>query len=240
MKKIVLVLMAMLVSLSFAQTWEAQTLPGDISLGVFNSIQFIDSNTGWIAGRDGFTKGVILHTIDGNTWNTQFAIVSDDLLYFEKLFMFENNTGWVVVTKDYGYYDSALLKTSDGGDTWTEVVPNTSGYDIKDLFFLNENIGWLYYSKSITEDFETTYHYILEKTSDGGATWEIAFDNTDEEFSGAYEFQMFFSDASNGWSVRQDYYDEKSVWKTTDGGSTWSKVSFTLESEDQISNLFFS
>jgi hypothetical protein len=50
---------------------------------------------------------------------------------------------------------------------------------------------------------------------------------------------MFFSDANNGWSVRQGWYDEKSVWKTTDGGSTWSQVAFTLEPEDQISNLFF-
>ncbi len=54
--------------------WER--LPGDGSTTDFESVFFIDANTGWIAAED----GKILHTTDGgSSWQAQTVATSRDL-----------------------------------------------------------------------------------------------------------------------------------------------------------------
>lgn len=108
-------------------------------------LDFLDENLGYIA-----LSYSVLKTTDGGETFTE-SILPDDNLFLSMSFPTEN-TGFV------GGFLGRLYKTSDGGQTWTEHVDSTRYYPVTDLFFLNEDIGYM----------SAGYLY---QTNDGGETW---------------------------------------------------------------------
>jgi photosystem II stability/assembly factor-like uncharacterized protein len=85
-------------------------LPGNAS-----SADFIDANHGWVT--DG---SVIYMTSDGGQHWTKIFTVTNNTPKFQQLDFVSSDVGLAV-----GYMDSGamlLLKTMDGGHTWTEVA----------------------------------------------------------------------------------------------------------------------
>lgn len=79
-------------------------------------------------------------------------------------------------------------------------IPTTD--DLHDLFFLNEELGWVY-----------TYGTgKVLKTEDGGATWQII-----AQLAEGYYEQMQFLDKEMGWICGAN----GALLKTEDGGRTW-------------------
>jgi photosystem II stability/assembly factor-like uncharacterized protein len=83
-----------------------------------------------------------------------------------------------------GYYASSqgVLKTSDGGHTWSSVYPGTSGY-LNVIKFVSATIG--YYKSD----------YAVYKTTDGGQTWTTSC----KLVNGDVIIGMFFFDSTTGW-----------------------------------------
>jgi len=94
-----------------------------------------------------------------------------------------------------------ILKTTDGGYTWTtSAVPNVSPWSgVGGVFFLNENTGYIRISDGK-----------LWTTSDGGGTWRGIAGTT---LAGGIRF----ADPELGWS-----FDGQHLSYTTDGGRTWT------------------
>ena len=90
------------------------------------------------------------------------------------------------------------VATADGGRTWTPVaVPEVA----ISLFFLDERTGWLVAPNGIWS------------TDDFGQKWTRL-----KPAPGA--LRVYFRDRKQGWAVGAN----KSVWKTADGGATWTAV----------------
>jgi photosystem II stability/assembly factor-like uncharacterized protein len=104
-----------------------------------------------------------------------------------------------------GSWGGSVLRTADGGETWTEIELGVEN-DVDGLHFMDVSNGVI--------GGEDAY---LAKTTDGGATWtEMTL--ADET---ADVVDVYFASSSDGWALASNY-DSARFYSTTDGGSTWS------------------
>ena len=191
-------------------TWQKQGEELDRTL---NNVVFLDKDTGWIVGE----RGVILHTTDGGaTWNSQVPkLFEREDIEAELENPPPNLYGVFFTDKDHGWacgIDGTLIKTGDGGATWSLLPPVTQNtlYTV----FIKFGKGWVVGDKGA---------YLMSE--DGGATWQLQ----QEVIKSKQAFRdIFFSSPTNGWAVG----GAGSVIHTTDGGKTWtfcSGLSYAME-----------
>jgi photosystem II stability/assembly factor-like uncharacterized protein len=123
-----------------------------------------------------------------------------------------------------------LLKTVNGGTTWTSV---NTGYNGSwwSIYFINESIGMVGGYNGIS------------RTTDGGTTWTytnlLTASGLDPGTDYFHIYSIHFVDASNGWAVGTNGI----ILKTVDGGATWTKRSYkndpTPVSDVVLYSVFF-
>ena len=102
------------------------SIPSPISTSL-NDISFTSTNNGLIVGN----SGAIYKTSDGGlNWQLRISGTTNRLVAFQNI---NNQTA-------YACGSVTLLKTIDGGETWRSL---NSIADANNLFFINENLGWL-------------------------------------------------------------------------------------------------
>ena len=162
------------------------------------SVYFIDQNTGWISGSNGYTA----NSIDGgNSWNELTSGVTESLY---SIFFINSSVGWAAGFKDE---IGIIIKTKDGGESWYKVNhPQT--LSLHSIQFINENIGWSCGSQVENSEERGVILY----TNDGGENWTEQY--VCEQFSVLYS--LFFIDEFTGWAVGYDGI----IVKTTNAGGT--------------------
>lgn len=100
-----------------------------------------------------------------------------------------------------------IIKTADGGATWTS-LNSTVNFYLKKIQFVNANIGYVIGG-------DNTGSYLL-KTINSGQTWSVINLNTAEKGSPA---GMFFKNENEGYINGNKFFI-----KTTNGGLTWTTV----------------
>jgi photosystem II stability/assembly factor-like uncharacterized protein len=183
-----------------AQTWESIETPVSTNL-ILQDISFP-------AGQDliGFTggtnvtyngKGKILKTEDGGEsweviWESEVNGTGVTSIYFHSTL-----TGFA------GTMAGNLMKTTDGGTTWTstDIDGAQDQGELTDLEFFDTNNG------ALISQWNGIY-----VTSDGGDTWTVASTNY---FGGQ---DLAYADASTLFAVG----GEQMIYKSTDGGATWT------------------
>jgi photosystem II stability/assembly factor-like uncharacterized protein len=146
--------------------------------------------------------------------------------------MLSASRGWA-----YGPY-----RTIDGGDHWTNVAPPTipnesAGGETE--FFLDANHAWV--AKAAGSPKATADHVVVFSTSDAGTTWQqsaplritpAASTDVIWEASGDVKW-ICFIDAQNGVlliasgpaSIMAPLWNVEALYRTSDGGLQWSRVS---------------
>lgn len=108
-----------------------------------------------------------------------------------------------------------LMKTADGGRTWTTVKHLDRSYWVQCLSFVTPEDGWILAARN---PFTNRQQNEVMHTSDGGATWQ----ETPLEYDTAGDIsnfvQMTFVNAKDGWILARD-----GIQRTRDGGRTWQK-----------------
>ena len=179
---------------------------GDLNL---RALFFLDARTGWAAG----SNGAIFRTADGENWELMHAETG---LNLSSVSFVDAQNGWAVGRLKQ---DGLLLRTEDGGATWTRQLLQTEG-KAQFVFFVNERTGW------VASEFETVF-----RTDDGGEEWTTLHSG----FSRANMFnEVFFIDEEYGWVAGTG----GQILKTRDGGKNWSDVSSATE-QDMNDLIFF-
>lgn len=156
----------------------------------------------------GGDAGTIIQSLDdGATWQVIHYAASQEIL--QRIHFPTENTGFAVggsITSGNQFGD--ILKTTDGGITWTKLAFDP-GYRVYSVFFMNENVGYIGVQGPTG----------VYKTTDGGQNWVPLNTNTGVASSIIYDIKFF--DENLGFAM----YSGGQVARTTDGGSTWSPIS---------------
>ncbi|WLD58910.1 YCF48-related protein [Salinispirillum sp. LH 10-3-1] len=141
----------------------------------FLSMSIVDQNNAWLVGMDveSDTGHSYYETTDGGTnWQTgktgSYELAGLVAHSFDRVEFIDTSVGYVSS-------GSTVMKTIDGGLEWVRVF-QLNDMDIKDMTFLNADIGWLVGSgRGGANDLGKIYF-----TSDGGESWtleHISYDN---------------------------------------------------------------
>lgn len=193
MKKSLLFLTIMIISCTslLAQIEDGWSEAGNAAYNSnLKSVVFTSDLKGFAVG----TGGSFLKTTDGGlSWvafNTGFN------LSFNRVVFIDEMTGYIVGNLKQ-YDDGRLLKTSDGGNTWTLLYSNSAGFN--NIFFNASGFGCII-------GYERFY-----KTTDFGQNWKLV------KIDGAYDmYGVHFIDNTTGFIAANG-----GAYKTADGGESW-------------------
>lgn len=147
------------------------------------NLHFLNENLGYFA-----KSYSVLKTTDGGQSFSEFMFPNDNL--FLSIYFPTENTGFV------GGFGGRLYRTTNGGQSWIRLGDTSNYYPIIDMFFVNENIGYMCSDK-------------LYQTNDSGKTWvEISFIHNGTS-------SIWFTDELNGYVVG----GEGDIFKTVNAGA---------------------
>ena len=189
-------------------------------------VSFTDANTGTAVGD----YGRIVRTTDGGAaWTSQPPSTGATLYDIS----FSNENEGIIVGGSG--LSGVVLRTTDAGATWSS--QSTTGGALSDISMANADtgvaVGDYYDCSGCDAGFPPTYHGVILRTIDGGATW------TTQSSPRLLLRCLWLMDSNNGIVFGQgDSYavDELVVLRTQDGGATWTSQPFAFS----ISDVWFS
>ncbi len=174
----------------------------------------LDANFAWVVGStDGTTDGLYVSTDGGSTWDKRpvpYGLGTRQATGFEFV---DHDHAFVAVTTGQIAYTVAVMRSSDGGHTWTQsVVLQDHGFDSIDFQMVDNQHGWL-----LVVDSRVVYW--LWRTTDGGVTWTPLVDTANQANAPA---RIDFVSDLEGWGMPTNW---QGLAHTLDGGKTWTRVS---------------
>ncbi|HLV46293.1 MAG TPA: YCF48-related protein [Flavobacterium sp.] len=172
-------------------------------------VDFITPQLGFIAKHE---ENKIYRTTDGGNSFTALdlpAVSNGTYSYLTEIRFIDPYTGFVArsLTTDHETTVSEILKTTDGGNTWTVVnsadLQNVTVWEKKDkIQFVNNSQGFAIVGKGI-----------LKTTQDGGTTWtEFPLPVTTVPAT-----DMYFVNNACGYLAL-----DGNIYRTDDAGQTWN------------------
>ncbi|HEY4004121.1 MAG TPA: YCF48-related protein [Pseudonocardia sp.] len=173
----------MMRTLDGAATWEAWDMAPHATLLIDN--YFTDVDHGWVVGGKATVpnpgredvRAVVLRTEDGGrTWVDRAAPLAAQLPLGEwgwKIHFIDDRVGYVALES---FERGAILKTTDGGDSWTRIdIDDPQGnVNLEGVGFLDESTGWVGgWGVAFVGDDQAGFS---SSTTDGGKTWRDAND----------------------------------------------------------------
>jgi len=169
-----------------------------------NTVYFLDSKRGWVAGDDGFLS----RTDDGGqTWARQMVGAKDAI----------NDISFRSKEEGYLLAGNTIFVSHDSGNRWSEArrfLPselNGATAELYSVRFSSKKKGWVVGSISKNERIVDS---ILVYTDDAGLSWQRQRVPTRFEL-----IHLDFSDDKHGWIVGAD----GTILYTFDGGHSWNK-----------------
>jgi photosystem II stability/assembly factor-like uncharacterized protein len=183
------------ITLSGQGQWESL----NESVGNTRTFDFINKDTGWIAG----SKGIIQTRDGGDSWK----FINDDTDW-SKLDFYNDSTGWAIRNESMFH---KILKTLDGGQTW--LPQDSMTFKLNNIFAATEQIIYVDGEKLI-------------KTMDGGESWSDRTPSPHFDAFAAYfhnaDTGFVFTDSSRSYLGQVAY--ENTFFRTFDGGEAWDTI----------------
>lgn len=191
--------------------------------------QMLNPLDGW-----GVTLAQIALTNDGGLhWYNVTPPDMTEAGYGVQYFVLDVNHAWVQIPDSNNFPNSGFLyRTADGGVKWTKSTTPFSGGD---LDFLDETDGWMLADLGVGAGSNAVAVY---QTTDGGANWAMVYTNDPNQAvagdslplgglkSGIAALNMQTAFVSGVIYADDTIY----LYRTEDGGHTWSEVNPPLPS----------
>ncbi|MHC2585360.1 ferritin-like domain-containing protein [Bradyrhizobium diazoefficiens] len=200
-------------------------VPQHSTPGVYlRSVAFANANVGWV-GTLTRSRRLLRTTNGGTTWsvvtplppNAPVAVCG--LSVVSELVVYASGTNRPSDVP-------AMMKTVDGGATWTAWDMSAHASILIDTYFTDALHGWVVGGKT-DEAAPTTRDKVkpvILETTDGGATWTNRLAGQEAEFPfGEWGWKIFFVNSQLGF-VSLENFDAAAVARTTDGGRTWIRM----------------
>ncbi|MFC1569036.1 CARDB domain-containing protein [bacterium] len=190
--------------------------PGEYYLGVIVDAKdaIVESNEN---NNTGFadTPNVIISEKSTGLWEVQQSGTGNRLYYVAAVSSLE---AWAVG------FNGIILRTIDGGDSWTDVWHNNESTHFFGVDALDANTAFV---TGYTGDYiEGTNVSVIYKTTDGGSSWTKV-----HEHANAWMNHVKMLDVVNGMAIGDPF---QGIWKivhTTDEGNSWQQIPNTPAAE---------
>ena len=158
-------------------------------------VHFTADRTGFVVGFDGKIFGT---KDDGQFWT---LLESAFVPLYDVSFADDKNG---VAVGGAGYKQGYIMRTNDGGDTWSL---ETIGRELRTIIFINDTMGFI------------GGYGVVMKTEDAGATWDTTDARGDFFVSIDYSKPIgLYAAGSNGSVIRSQ--DKGETWTTQINGNT--------------------
>jgi photosystem II stability/assembly factor-like uncharacterized protein len=220
---------------------ESTPLPAEIAAPIVDSpsiiaINMLDEVNGW-----GVTETQVIRTNDGGvTWYDVTPAGLAEVGYGVSTDFFDVSHAWVQFPDPDNFPNGGTIyRTSDGGITWSS---NSTPFSDGHIAFVDANNGWIMADLGAGAGSNAVSVF---QTTNGGTTWTRTFTN-DPNLDGAgdtlplsgIKYAITPINMQTAW-ISGVVYAPGSVYlfRTDDGGKTWSQVDLTLSPEGQLGDL---
>jgi photosystem II stability/assembly factor-like uncharacterized protein len=180
----------------------------------FRSIEFSSPKRGFAGSLSPSVK-TLMKTLDGgNTWTDLTAFITGTNKGVCGICCVDTNITYAVgVWSAPGF----VLKTTDGGISWTQT--NMSGYASRlvDVHFISKNTGFAAGQSNVTAE-----GALILKTTDGGTSWTKVYTSN---HAGEYVWKIQNLDDMNmfGSISTAGTYTAQRILKSMNGGASWTE-----------------
>ncbi len=212
-------------------TWEIIRVPQAEKLD-FRDIEAFSANVAYILSIGNGEDSRIYKTTDGGqTWKLQFKN-TDAKAFFDAIAFWDEQHGMAMSDPVDGRF--VLIRTDDGGATWTPVPPaqippaikGEGGFAASGTCLVTNGKSNVWFASGGAT---TTRIY---RSTDRGNTWSVHETPILAGIESAGIFSIGFRDSKNGLIVGGDYRQPNDVGKTLaatkDGGQTWQLLANQL------------
>jgi len=204
--------------------WEISKSTYDFDINP-RDMYFVNENIGFVVGYNG---DIYKSTDSGTTWR---KLNSGTTLHLHSVYFIDENVGFASSHAMSGCLDadcdkgSVLLKTTNGGDTWTKTF-FPEYIRILSLKFFDPLNGIAIIHKPDIPNSRDEYVAI---TSDGGSNWNLL----DLDIK-RYSSSLYFVD-----NIAFVAGENNQIFKSSDHGQTWQTISTIIESNYDVRNIYF-
>ncbi len=177
--------------------------------GGINGDLFVNSLIGYCFGKSGQNYKFYKTTDGGLTWTSiyDWGVVTN-YIYFTRMRFFDESNGFI-------YFQDKFLKTSDGGLSWTSIQVSPSAFGFEDIFFLNQNVGWIILTEEVQPGVYTKVQ--VYKTNNGGLSWNLM---SRIEGGNIVPNSIRFISENEGFIRSKNF-----AFRTTNSGANWIQYS---------------
>jgi photosystem II stability/assembly factor-like uncharacterized protein len=182
----------------------------------YNGVFFINQNTGWCVGG---AIQIRKTTNGGANWFKQYGPPEAGIAH--SIWFFDENTGYIVGSKNYPYVPFAA-KTTNSGNNWVELNASFSGaHELNKQYWFDVNTGWV------------AGYDVLLKTTDGGASFTNLYANVPPTNNGHNALLcIYFANQQTGW-IGGSNIERHNLYITTNAGTNW-----TFQTNPAVNNSF--
>ncbi len=199
------------------QSWENKlTAPAGTYL---RCVGFADDRSGWVGTLDSHHR--MFHTADGgDTWS-EVALPAGAPSAVCGLCVVNADVTWASGT-NFPEEPSGVVRTLDGGRTWTAIDLSAHAALLVDVFFADARRGWVVGGQAeVPDPTREDVRAVVLATEDGGATWVNQLAGAPMPL-GEWGWKIQFVDRDVGF-VALESFSRGAVLKTLDGGRSWSR-----------------
>lgn len=188
--------------------------------------------------------GGIWKTIDGGqTWNrisstTNFFYVNDIKVRNEggSSVVYAAVDGRLYLGQFHGSAQAGLQRSTNGGNSWTQVLPNvastTINYVAADIEIAANNTLWIGTKASPYGASDSGGGRVLSSTN--GTTWTISNSTPVTNGRGRVELACAPNDANYVYALVENDSKAELIKRTTNGGSTWQTMTKPIDDDNGI------
>ena len=216
------------------------------STGDLHTVEFINSNIGFVGGGASVSNFFIYKTIDGgDTWiqstispsrpqeiNQREQLGIYDAGGINSIYFKDSNIGYAV--SGWGGWDRGIFTSTDGGSTWHRKYYGSEEDGLLSIYGNSQGQAWV-----------VGVSGVIFITEDHGNSWTqiLSGSNTVHLYSGDFIYSIFMINENVGWAggkrnmLGQEL--KNLILKTTNGGKIWKTQFLQPDFHEGESSIYF-